>query len=141
MMAKEYQASPNVNRLTSWAARRGWGRTQVLSTTGRNSGQERQVPVSPIELDGTEYLVAPYGEVAWVSNVRADPNVTLRHGSGTRRAQLVEVSGDVAAEAVAAYYARETFPRPYMDVPDNPTVADFAERSGMFPVFRVEPRG
>ncbi|HEU4917209.1 MAG TPA: nitroreductase family deazaflavin-dependent oxidoreductase [Acidimicrobiia bacterium] len=140
-MAKPYEASANINRLTSWMARRGWGRTEVLTTTGRMSGKSRQVPVSPIELGGSEYLVAPYGEVAWVRNVRSDPNVTLRHGSSERRVRLEEVAGHVATEAVAAYYARETFPRPYMDVPDNPTTADFAATAGRFPVFRVEARG
>jgi deazaflavin-dependent oxidoreductase (nitroreductase family) len=121
-------------------AKRGWGRTEVLTTRGRKSGQERQVPVSPIEVEGTEYLVAPYGEVAWVRNARAEPDVALRRGSTDRQVRLAEVSGDAAAEAVAAYYARETFPRPYMDVPENPTVADFAAKAGEFPVFRVESR-
>jgi hypothetical protein len=54
--------------------------------------------------------------------------------------RLAEVSGDAAAEAVAAYYARETFPRPYMDVPENPSIADFAAKTGEFPVFRVDSR-
>jgi deazaflavin-dependent oxidoreductase (nitroreductase family) len=141
VMAKAYEASRTVNGLTSWMARRGWGRTEVLTTKGWHSGQERHVPVSPIELDGTEYLVAPYGEVAWVRNTRAEPDATLLHGSASRRVRLVEVSGDAAADVVAAYYEREKFPRPYMDVPENPTAADFAANAGQFPVFRVEPRG
>lgn len=139
-MTKQYEASSTVNRLTSWMARRGWGRTEVLTTTGSRSGQARQVPVSPIEVDGTEYLVAPYGEVAWVRNARVEPNVALRHGSTERQVRLAEISGYTAAEAVAAYYARETFPRPYMDVPENPTPADFAAKAGQFPVFRVDSR-
>lgn len=110
----------------------------MLTTTGQMSGKPRQVPVSPIELGGSEYLVAPYGEVAWVRNVRSNPNVTLRHGSSDRRVRLEEITGEEAAEMVAAYYARETFPRPYMDVPENPTMADFAAKAGRFPVFRVE---
>jgi deazaflavin-dependent oxidoreductase (nitroreductase family) len=139
-MAKPYEASPNVNRLTSFMARRGWGRTEILTTSGWKSGQPRQVPVSPMKIGGTEFIVAPYGEVSWVRNVRADPNVTLRHGSIERQVRLEEVSGEMAAEAVAAYYSRETFPRQYMDVPENPTTADFAARDGQFPVFRVESR-
>jgi deazaflavin-dependent oxidoreductase (nitroreductase family) len=139
-MAKPYEASRTVNGLTSWMAKRGWGRTEVLTTKGCKSGQERQVPVSPIEVEGIEYLVAPYGEVAWVRNARAESNVVLRRGSTDRQVRLAEVSGDAAAEAVAAYYARETFPRPYMDVPENPTIADFTAKAGEFPVFRVESR-
>lgn len=139
-MVKPYEANATVNRLMSWMARRGWGHGEVLATTGRTSGQTRQVPVSPITVDGAEYLVAPYGEVAWVRNARDDPNATLRSGSKTRPVRLIEATGDEAAAAVLAYYAREKFPRPYMDVPENPTKADFAGREADFPVFKVETR-
>jgi deazaflavin-dependent oxidoreductase (nitroreductase family) len=137
-MAKSYQPNPNVNWLTSFMARRGWGRTEVLTCTGRKTGQQRQVPVSPIEIDGSRYVVAPYGTVSWVCNVRANPEVTIRHGSEQREVRLEEITGPVAAEVVAAYYARETFPRQYMDLPENPSVDDFAARASQFPVFRIE---
>jgi deazaflavin-dependent oxidoreductase (nitroreductase family) len=138
-MAKQYEATQGVNRLTSWLARRGWGRVEVMTTTGRKSGSPRQVPVSPIVVDGEEYLVSPYGVVSWVRNVRARPIVTLRHGKVHREVRLDEVTGAPAAPVVAAYYARESHPRPYMDVPESPTVSDFAERAEQFPVFRVGP--
>jgi deazaflavin-dependent oxidoreductase (nitroreductase family) len=137
VMATKYEVTRNVNRLMSWAARRGMGKTQLLTTTGRKSGEKRQVPVSPLELDGVEYVVSPYGEVSWVQNVRAHPSVTLRHGSKERQAHLEEITGPTAASAAAAYYQRESFARPYMDVPENPTQADFAAKSALFPVFRV----
>jgi deazaflavin-dependent oxidoreductase (nitroreductase family) len=110
-----------------------------MTTTGRKSGEPRRVPVSPIVVEGVEYLVSPYGEVGWVHNVRADPTVTLSRGSKTRQARLEEV-GDGAA-VLAGYYARESFSRPYMDVPEDPTLDDFAARSAEFPVFRVTPAG
>lgn len=136
-MAKEYKVTRNVNRLMAWAARRGMGKTQLMTTTGWKSGQMREVPVSPLVLDGTEYLVSPYGEVSWVHNVRANPHVTLRHGSNERAVRLDEVTGSTAASAAAAYYERESFARPYMDVPENPTTADFEAKSALFPVFKV----
>jgi deazaflavin-dependent oxidoreductase (nitroreductase family) len=138
-MAKQYQATHGINRITSALARLGIGRTEVLTTTGRKTGAPRRVPVSPIVLDGVEYLVSPYGEVGWVRNARADPTVTLSHGSKTRRARLEEVTDRLGAPVVAAYHARESFSRPYMDVPADPTVEDFESRPGMFPVFRVVP--
>ena len=138
VMAKKYEVTRNVNRLMSWAARRGMGKTQLMTTTGRKSGQRREVPVSPLELDGIEYVVSPYGEVSWVLNVRANPSVTLRHGSKERQLRLEEITGPAAASAAAAYYKRESFARPYMDVPENPTEADFAAKSSLFPVFRVD---
>lgn len=140
-MAKGYQPTRGVNMLTSWMAKRGMGRTELMTTTGRRSGETRQVPVSPIVLDGVEYLVAPYGQVGWVRNARANPTVTLRHGSKERKVRLEEVVGGSGAATVAAYYARESFARPYMDVPEDPTVEDFASRSGQFPVFRVVAAG
>ena len=137
-MAKEYKPTRNVNRLMAWAAKRGMGKTQVMTTTGRKSGQRREIPVSPLEMDGVEYVVSPYGDVSWVHNVRANPSVTLRHGSTERQVRLEEVTGPPAASAAAAYYQRESFARPYMDVPENPTEADFAEKTALFPVFKVD---
>jgi surface antigen len=93
--------------------------------------------VSPIVIEGVEYLVSPYGEVAWVHNVRADSTVTLSYGPKTRQARLEEVADRSGAAVVAAYHARESFSRPYMDVPEAPTIEDFESRAGMFPVFRV----
>lgn len=139
-MAKQYEvndATRRVARIMSWMARRGIGRTEILTTTGRSSGEPRAVPVSPIEVDGVEYIVAPYGPVGWVLNVRADPMAMLRHGSTSRRVRLEEVEGQPAAAVVAAYHARERYARAYMDVPENPVIEDFAARSDRFPVFRV----
>lgn len=136
-MAKQYQPTPIINRITSVVASLGVGRSEVMTTTGRRSGVSREVPISPIVVEGVEYLVAPYGEVAWVHNVRANPVVNLRLGSRRRRARLEEVTGEVAAPVIAAYHARERFSRPYMDVPENPTLDDFAEKADQFPVFRL----
>jgi len=139
-MAKRYEVTAStlrVNRLTSWMARRGMGRTVVMTTTGRKSGEQRDVPVSPIEMDGAEYVVAPYGEVGWVNNARANPTVTLRHGSKRREVRLEEATGPSGAAVVAAYYARESFARPFMDVPENPSPDDFAMAANRFPVFKV----
>ncbi|MDP9144975.1 MAG: nitroreductase/quinone reductase family protein, partial [Actinomycetota bacterium] len=107
------------------------------TTTGSKSGQARSVPVTPIEIEGVEYVVSPYGEVGWVHNVRANPIVTFRHGSKERRTLLEEATDASGAPAVAAYYARESFARPFMDVPENPSLGDFVAAAGRFPVFRV----
>lgn len=64
--------------------------------------------------------------------------MTLRHGSKERHVRLEEVTGSTAASVVAAYYERENFARPYMDVPESPTADDFAAKAALFPVFRVD---
>jgi hypothetical protein len=138
-MAREYQTATAVNAIVKWMNRLGLGRSVTMSATGRISGEQREVPVSPIAVDGVEYVVAPYGEVSWVHNVRSLPTVTLRSGRSTRRCELTEVT-DQAAAVVKAYWDRERFPRPYMDVPGDATVEDFSSVAGRFPVFRVEER-
>jgi deazaflavin-dependent oxidoreductase (nitroreductase family) len=143
-MAKQYEVNAStirIAKLTSWMARRGMGRTEVLTTTGRKSGEQRSVPVSPIDVDGTTYLVSPYGEVGWVHNVRADPTATLRHGSKQRQVKLSEAEGEAAAAVVAAYHKREGYARQYMDVPEDPTIQDFLEAGDKFPVFAVTEAG
>lgn len=138
-MADEYKAPRLFNRIVMWVNRTGMGRAQTLTTTGRRSGSPRSVPVSPMRLDGTEYLVAPYGEVSWVLNARANPDITMSKGSQVRRCQLVEIT-DSAAAVVKAYWDKESYPRRYMDVPGDASVADFEVVAGRFPVFRVEQK-
>ncbi len=143
-MAKQYELNAGtlrIGRVMSWMARRGIGKIQVLSTTGRRSGEPRSVPVSPIEVQGVEYLVCPYGERAWVQNARANPDATLRHGSKVRQVRLEELPGVTAAPVVAAYHARERYARQYMNVPENPTIDDFVEAAPLFPVFEITERG
>jgi len=137
-MAKEYTGTPGFNKVMMWLARRGFSRAQILTTTGRQSGESRSVPISPIDVDGVEYLVAPYGTVSWVQNARANPEVTLTKGRTARRVLLTEVTGNATAPVVDAYYRRESFSRKFMDVPASPTLDDFAEHSEQFPVFRVD---
>lgn len=136
-MVKEYKAPKAINLLMTQLSRLGVGVSVELVTTGRKTGEPRSVAVSPIVVDGVEYIVAPYGPVGWVQNARANPRAVIRKGRRKRGVELVDVTDD-AARVVAAYYERERFPRPYMDLPDSPTLEDFERASGSFPVFRIQ---
>ena len=98
------------------------------------------MPVSPIEVEGVEYLVAPYGPVAWVLNLRALPVATLQRGGDVRTVTVTEIDGMEAAPVVAAYHAREGFARRYMDVPDDPVPADFARHRPVVSPYSVSTR-
>lgn len=135
-MAKDYRPIPIANRVFIWMNRLGLGPSQTLTTTGRRSGEKRSVPVTPIDVDGAEYIVAPYGEVSWVHNARGNSSVTLRKGSSVREVELVDVTPD-AAHVVKAYWDKIPFVRSYMDVPGDPTLEDFEATTGRFPVFEV----
>ncbi|MEA1901953.1 MAG: nitroreductase family deazaflavin-dependent oxidoreductase [Actinomycetota bacterium] len=139
-MAKQYEITTPirmVNAVMSFTSRRGWGGQHLLTTTGRKSGEPRSVPVTPLIVDGVEYLVAPYGAVGWVHNMRANPAVTFQNGREVRSCTVTEVTGQVP-EVVKEYYEKIPIVRPYMDLPDSPTVEDFARTGDAYPVFRVE---
>lgn len=57
-----------------------------LVTTGRRTGQPREIEIWFTRRGGRYYLVAEHGEHAdWVQNIQADPRVKFRVGRTTRR--------------------------------------------------------
>jgi deazaflavin-dependent oxidoreductase (nitroreductase family) len=131
------RATRAFNGFTLWLARRGWGTQVALTTTGRTTGLARTVPVTPLDIEGTGYLVSPYGQVAWVKNVRANPRVKLRHGRQTREVRLMELKPEQAARLLHEYWKSEKYARPYFDVGSSPTSGDFRAEASSHPVFRI----
>ena len=73
-----------------------------LTTTGRRSGQPRQIEIWFTEHDGRYYLVAEHGERAsWVQNLRTDPRVTVRVGERVfpASARVVDADTDTVMRA------------------------------------------
>ena len=141
-MAKQYKVTGMrraMNRAASTLSRLGRGPSWELTVTGRRSGEPRIVPVTPVELNGSRYLVAPYGTVAWVHNIRAAGEATLSRGSSTDHVSVTEVDDEEAGPVLAVYYdALERIVGAYFDVPKEPTVDDFIAASADHPVFRIE---
>jgi len=141
-MAEQYQRGTTrrmVNRLAGAMARRGMGASWIVSTTGRNSGTRRDFVITPVTYDGVRYLVAPYGEVSWVKNVRANAQVTLSRGSVKLRATAEEISGEEAGHALGKYYAENRrYVAKFMDIPGDHTITDFVAVVYRYPVFRIE---
>lgn len=132
------KARRRVNTFTMWLARRGLGAQVVLTTTGRLTGQPHHVPVSPLDTKGTGYLVAPYGEVDWVRNVRVNPKVQLRQGKNRREVTLAEVPPGRRAELLMKYWTEQKITRPYFDVSaSHPTRADFGRVAASHPIFKI----
>ena len=68
-----------------------------LTTTGRRSGQPREIEIWFTERDGRYYLLAEHGEqTGWVQNLRTNPRVTVRVGERAfaASARVVDTSDD-----------------------------------------------
>ncbi|MFL5652898.1 MAG: nitroreductase family deazaflavin-dependent oxidoreductase [Ktedonobacteraceae bacterium] len=141
-MAKTYRVNAFVrisNAMTTFLLRMGvkLGNMTLLTVRGRKSGQPRTTPVTLIELDGDRLLIAPFGTVNWVRNLRATGEATLRRGRHSERVSAVELSIQEAAPILKKTLARvPSFVTNYFDVtPDSP-LADFEREAPRHPVFR-----
>src|ERR1700687_4865985 len=91
-------------RLANLLAMRLNGRgAATLTVVGRRTGMPRKVPVIPVEVDGSRYLVSPYGESEWVRHLR-----TAGKGEPSRNGQAegfhaVEVSVDERGHVITRY--------------------------------------
>jgi len=141
-VAKRYRMSTfrrTVNTAMSALARRGRGPAWELTVIGRRSGQPRTVPVTPITVDGSRYLVAPYGAVGWVHNIRAADYAVLRRGPDESKITVTEIDGTEAAAVLMAYHADlERIVGNYFDLPAEPDIDDFLIVVPDHPVFRIE---
>jgi deazaflavin-dependent oxidoreductase (nitroreductase family) len=72
------------------------GPMRLLTVRGRTSGQARTVAVDVHEVDGRRYLIATHGIGAWVLNLRAAGEGTLRLG---RRREAFRAEELPASEA------------------------------------------
>ena len=83
-----------------------WG-SRIIEVRGRKSGAAHRTAVNLLELDGTEYLVAPRGITQWVRNLRAADG-RLAVILGRRRAERVapENTGSDAVPILRSYLKR-----------------------------------
>ncbi|MBT8202794.1 MAG: nitroreductase family deazaflavin-dependent oxidoreductase [Acidimicrobiia bacterium] len=74
-----------------------------LITTGRKSGQERQILITFLEDDGGPILIGTNAgldrDPAWVHNLRANPTARARWNGTWRTVQGVELAGTERAAA------------------------------------------
>ena len=96
------------------------GGVATLTVAGRATGRRRTVPVIPVAVHGTRYLVSPYGESDWVRNLRAAGKGEL-HGRGERETiRATEVPVEERAPIITAYrrIAGLTVDPCFTDLPD-----------------------
>ena len=141
-MAKTYRLGAGrraINALFSATIRAGIGgrSTYLLTTTGRRTGRRRTTPVTLIENPGERWLVSPYGDVGWVHNVRARPEVQLSRGHRTESLHAEEVPPEVAGPILKQYLCAVAVTRPYFDATVTDPVETFTREADRHPVFRL----
>ena len=145
MHVKEYRLGRGTraaNTLFSVMTRLGLGASyrRLLTVTGRSSGLPRTTPVDVMNHDGTTWLVAPYGEVNWVKNLRAAGTAELRRGRHVQSFDAEEVGAELAAPVIRQYIARVPVTRAYWGASPDATVDELREEARKHPVFRLTPR-
>ena len=142
-MAKTYRVNAFVrisNAMTTFLLRMGvkMGTMTLLIVRGRTSGQPRTTPVTLVELDGDRLLIAPFGTVNWVRNLRAAGEATLTRGRLSERVSAVELSIQEAAPILKKSLAdAPSFVTNYFDVTLDSPLADFEREAPRHPVFRL----
>jgi deazaflavin-dependent oxidoreductase (nitroreductase family) len=117
----------------------GWGvgpaSTFLLSTIGHTTGRRRTTPVTLVAVDGRRWLVSPYGQVGWVHNVRAIPEVSLRRGRTTLRRQAREVDAVTAGPVLRRYVGQVPVTAPFFEAAATDPVEAFVAEASRHPVF------
>lgn len=111
--------------------------TYLLGVRGRRTGRLHATPVTLVEEGGKRWLVAPYGEVAWVRNARAAGQVTLSRGGRSEEVAIFEVEPAEAAPVLQRYLAQVPIVRPYFDVTPDSGLDAFLAEASCHPVFRI----
>ncbi|MFI7004671.1 nitroreductase family deazaflavin-dependent oxidoreductase [Nocardia sp. NPDC050175] len=97
MNADSYRRLTNtINKVIVGLQRRGvaFGPMQLLTVTGRKTGQARTFPIAVNKLGDGRYIFQAFPKAAWVANARAADTVTLTRGRKSSTARLVEVPVD-----------------------------------------------
>lgn len=141
-MAKVYRLSRG-QRLANGAfaalTRLGLGKRYryILTVRGRRSGRARSTPVDVMTVGGERFLVAPYGEVNWVRNLRAARELTLTRRGKVEAFSAQEIDGTEAAPVIRTYLREVPVTRAYWDVDEHATDAVLAAQTSRHPVFRL----
>ena len=110
--------------------------TYTLTVRGRKTGKDYSTPVTLVE-DGERWLVAPYGEVAWVRNARAAGEVEISRSRRSETMRIEEAGPEQAAPISKQYLKNVPVARSYFEVTSASPLEEFATEAPRHPVFRL----
>jgi deazaflavin-dependent oxidoreductase (nitroreductase family) len=109
----------------------------TLTVKGRKTGKDRSVEIRVIEYDGQRWLVAPYGTVNWLHNIRAVRQAVLSNGNQSETIWVEEVAPAVSAPILQQYLTVVEIVRSQFSATPTPSLADFEIEATRHPVFRI----
>lgn len=116
------------------------GPSALLSVRGRASGNLYTIPIALVENGGARFLVAAFGEVNWVRNLRAAGQARLTRRRRAETIGVVELDAREAAPILKQFLResrRVSFIKPYFRVTPESSLADFEQEALYHPVFRI----
>jgi deazaflavin-dependent oxidoreductase (nitroreductase family) len=128
------------NRFVGWLSKRGVSiaGSRRLTVRGRKSGKPHTVPVNPLEMDGTTYLVAPRGHTQWVRNLRAAGEGELHHGRRTTPFRGEEIPDGDKLPILKAYLDKWAWEvGAYFELDKHPTDEQIQAVAPNHPIFRI----
>jgi deazaflavin-dependent oxidoreductase (nitroreductase family) len=157
-MAKPYRVTAFVrfnNAVIAALVRRGMPMASfaLLTVRGRKSGRPIATPITLFAYEGQPYLIAAYGIVNWVRNLRAAGGAaTLTSGRRTRQIHASELTPQAAARILQAsvrsgppgiprpifHVYRRFFVLPYLNVTPDASLEAFEREARTHPVFLVQ---
>ena len=93
-----------------------------------------------MDVEGERYLVAPYGEVNWVLNLRAAKKATLRRGVHERAYDAVELAPAESIAVIREYVRSVPVTKNYWNVNEDSTDEEVVEDARDHPVFKLSLR-
>ncbi|WP_106583802.1 nitroreductase/quinone reductase family protein [Murinocardiopsis flavida] len=111
----------------------------LLTTRGRTSGFLRSTPIILVENAQGRFLVAPYGPVGWVRNIRGDGFGTLRRGGWIELISVTEVGPERAAPVLREYldHPRAACVGDHFEVSPHDPIGAFEKIAANHPVFEI----
>ena len=111
------------------------GSQHLLTVRGRRSGEPRSTPVSLATVDGRQYIVAAFADAAWVANLRAAGQGSLRRGRVEELHQLTELPAAERGPVLRAFLEQV---RGGVRFFGDQTADEIVAGSERYPVFRID---
>jgi len=114
------------------------GLIHLLTVRGRKTGQLRTTPVAVVEQQGQHYLVAAFGVVSWVYNLRAAGEATLTRSRRSETIKAIELEPKEAAPVLKACLASTDGFQNYFTATAQSPLEEFEQEARRHPVFLVQ---